>query len=614
MPKIIKSADKTSNEKILVTLCVVHQCNNNCLSCIRDENFIKTPNLKLEDISRTIEKLSQKVNTVFITGGEPTLRSDLREILLLIQNKLPHAEIAILSNSRMFSYKEYVKKLFSGLNKNKIYVAAPLYSNKPEVHDNITRVKNSFKQTTMGIENLLKYGIRVEIRVVVNGLNYKTLETTSKFIIKKFKKPFKVTFVSISFVGNAKKNVSEVGVKITDTVFNLERACEMLKREGINVKLYHYPLCVLNKKYFKEAERIAVQKNKVVFLDTCKNCGFKERCCGVWSSYIDEFGPHEFRYMPKNNDFANLQINSSCNQDCLFCLRPPGSQRDPKRSELEKKIIEISKDFNNVIFTGGEPTLRKDLPELVKFAKENGLTHVRLQSNCINISDYPFAKKLKESGLDSVLVSFQSHIPVKLDKIARRKDNFGPTVKGIKNLLKLGVRTEISQVINSINFKDMPNFIEYVHENFIIKNIIFFYVRPIGSAWKNKDIMPKFSDIEPYLKKAIEAGQKKRLEVLVYGVPLCFLNDFEHHSSQIKRFMDGTLYSDYYIADTRKFSEKEYQDYMAKKPEKCNLCTLKAICPGVWKRYVELYGSNELKPSKKSIQTIIKKSENMGTL
>lgn len=292
---IIKSAEKTLDKKILVTLCVTHRCNNNCLSCIRGKKFREEDDFSLVEIKNVVEKLSDRVKTIFITGGEPTIRRDLKDILLFIQEKLPETEIGLLSNSRMFYYKNYVYDIFSKLNKNKIYVATSIYSSNPEVHETITRIENSFVQTLTGLRNLFDFGIKIEIRIVVNALNYKTLPSTAEFIAHNFK-PFKVTFVGLHFMpfGNVYENMEKVGIKITDTVSFVQKACNVLKKGGIASKLYHFPLCVLNEKYRKEGELIALQKNKVVFLDKCGECVLKDKCCGLWEFYSSVYGEEEF--------------------------------------------------------------------------------------------------------------------------------------------------------------------------------------------------------------------------------------------------------------------------------------------------------------------------------
>lgn len=292
---IIKSAEKTPDEKILTTLCVTHRCNNNCLSCIRGEKFRKLDDFTLDEIRGVVEKIYGRVKTIFITGGEPTIRNDLKDIVLFIQEKLPETEIGLLSNCRMFYYRDFARDFFSGMSKNKIYVAAALYSGSPDVHEKITRVKDSFKQTSAGLKNLSDLGIKTEIRIVVNALNYKSLPRTAEFITEKFK-PFKVTFVGLHILpfGNVYANINEVGVRLTDTVPFVQKAFDMLKKSGISARFYHYPLCVLDEKYRKEGELIALQKNKVIFLGKCEKCSLKDKCCGLWDFYTSVYGEDEF--------------------------------------------------------------------------------------------------------------------------------------------------------------------------------------------------------------------------------------------------------------------------------------------------------------------------------
>ena len=63
-----------------------------------------------------------------------------------------------------------------------------------------------------------------------------------------------------------------------------------------------------------------------------------------------------------------LQITKDCNQDCFYCCR----DRNAKEESLDelKHHIDTLENTDQVIITGGEPTLKKDLPEIIRYAKK----------------------------------------------------------------------------------------------------------------------------------------------------------------------------------------------------------------------------------------------------
>lgn len=105
-----------------------------------------------------------------------------------------------------------------------------------------------------------------------------------------------------------------------------------------------------------------------------------------------------------------LEVTQRCNLSCKFCFANGGGETpDPSTEELKANIQEIIKQCGNVLLqlSGGEPTLRDDLPELVSFAKEAGCGYVQLNTNGIRLAQDPeFAKSLAAAGLDIVFLQF----------------------------------------------------------------------------------------------------------------------------------------------------------------------------------------------------------------
>jgi radical SAM protein with 4Fe4S-binding SPASM domain len=88
----------------------------------------------------------------------------------------------------------------------------------------------------------------------------------------------------------------------------------------------------------------------------------------------------------------------------------------------------------HVVFTGGEPTLRDDLPELVAYAEQNGQI-TGLNTNARRLSDEKYLHSLVEAGLDHVQITLESHAPEIHDAMVRRKGAWSQTVQGLKNAL-----------------------------------------------------------------------------------------------------------------------------------------------------------------------------------
>ena len=105
-----------------------------------------------------------------------------------------------------------------------------------------------------------------------------------------------------------------------------------------------------------------------------------------------------------------LEVTRRCDLHCRFCFADGGrSADDPPREELEAAILEIAARCDGPLLqlSGGEPTLRDDLPELIRFAKEAGCSYVQVNTNGLRIAREPdYAARLAEAGLDIVFLQF----------------------------------------------------------------------------------------------------------------------------------------------------------------------------------------------------------------
>ena len=171
------------------------KCNNNCISCILDRKMTSDiPDPPLKQIKKIIDSLDEEKDYFGISGGEPTLRRELFDVIKYLREKKPNIYTFMVSNGRMFAYRDYTKK-FSELPLGDFMVGITLYGSTPEIHDKITMAKGSFEQTVKGIKNLLDFNIRVEVRTIISKMNYKDMENLAKFVTENFKGIERFVFV-----------------------------------------------------------------------------------------------------------------------------------------------------------------------------------------------------------------------------------------------------------------------------------------------------------------------------------------------------------------------------------------------------------------------------------
>ncbi len=277
---------------MMAVYTIYDKCNLKCLFC-SNEDFIesfknfggKLPSY--DDLEKDFEKTIGKEDNITLTGGEPTLRKDLPRIIGFLNSKKT-LDILLLTNGRMFYYDSCCRK-FSGFGKLQVEVA--LNSHKEEIHDKLTCYKGSYRETVSGIQNLLKNGIKTNIRIVLNALNYKDFDDFARFIVHNFPDLNKVVIANMRLRGEAEKNKKLLFRSYSDMFPNIYSALDILLENKISIELLHFPFCLLKEKYW---EFTLLNPYKKVF-SQCKKCKMVDSCPGFMNSYVKNFGEDEIR-------------------------------------------------------------------------------------------------------------------------------------------------------------------------------------------------------------------------------------------------------------------------------------------------------------------------------
>ncbi len=132
----------------------------------------------------------------------------------------------------------------------------------------------------------------------------------------------------------------------------------------------------------------------------------------------------------------DLAITYRCNNDCHHCYNQPQRKGNELTTSDWKTIITKLWDIGipHIVFTGGEPTLRQDLPELIAFAEHKGQV-TGLNTNGRRLSDAHYVKQLVDAGLDHVQITLESHNQEIHDEMVNSHGAWKQTVAGIKNVL-----------------------------------------------------------------------------------------------------------------------------------------------------------------------------------
>lgn len=201
----------------------------------------------------------------------------------------------------------------------------------------------------------------------------------------------------------------------------------------------------------------------------------------------------------RQHDYLRISITERCNLRCLYCMPEEGIELSPTEKLLTTdeivKIAElfVSQGVTKIRLTGGEPTVRKDVVELVsRLNKIDGLKEICITSNGIALH-----RKLPElfaNGLTSLNLSLDTLVEGKFTLITRR-NGLSAVMKSLNKALELKVpKIKINVVImKGINEDEILNFVELTRDSPI--EVRFIEFMPFGgNKWSN-DKMVSYQDI-----------------------------------------------------------------------------------------------------------------------
>jgi uncharacterized radical SAM superfamily Fe-S cluster-containing enzyme len=236
-------------------------------------------------------------------------------------------------------------------------------------------------------------------------------------------------------------------------------------------------------------EKIKVLKEKdISFYEKVKKYSIKNTIEGLF----------KWEELPKKIDHISaitFHITERCNTNCAVCVNDNGKITEIEKYLTLERLKEMLNDIKNkkkvILISGGEPTVREDLPEIIKAICESGNIPY-IATNGIKLADYEFAKKLKNAGLKMIMFSLDS---LDGDKNAKLRGGHGILIKKLKaleNIKKCSMKVYLSMtVIDKFNLNEIGKIIRFAaRNNEFISGIIMRPLLPCGrlNISKEKDV------------------------------------------------------------------------------------------------------------------------------
>jgi hypothetical protein len=163
---------------------------------------------------------------------------------------------------------------------------------------------------------------------------------------------------------------------------------------------------------------------------------------------------------------ALIEVTQRCNLSCSFCFADANGNGEPDLTidtirSMYASVMATSGNCN-IQLSGGEPTLRDDLPQIIELGHQLGFSFIQINTNGIRLGeDEAFVKQLKAAGLNSVFLQFDGTND-EIYKKLRGKPLLATKIKAIKNCQRYNIGVVlVPTLVSEVNDDDIGNIINF---------------------------------------------------------------------------------------------------------------------------------------------------------
>lgn len=281
-------------------------CNNKCIHCVVKGKEQYSGDYTTKEIKKIIDEYPEKESICF-TGGEPTIRKDFIELLEYCR-EVGVESITIQSNGRRFSDKDFTRSV-SRLADSVLFT---IHSHNEWIHDSITGVSGSWKQSTEGLRNLYETNeINIVSQTVLSRLNASNLHKTYD-LIQSLAPDIRMNVTFPHPNGAAFENIDKVVPRYSEIKSEIQKifSCysHLINTEAIpycQIYPYHDKVNITEDRHAdsnikskgidgSHPDSLIEDYSSLIMSEyrkpkECQECVFNNICLGVWKEYYDHF-------------------------------------------------------------------------------------------------------------------------------------------------------------------------------------------------------------------------------------------------------------------------------------------------------------------------------------
>lgn len=286
----------------------------------------------------------------------------------------------------------------------------------------------------------------------------------------------------------------------------------------------------------------------------------------------------------------DVVLGYDCNLACDYCTITPGMRRRAMPAERVAREIDraAARGFREVAFTGGEPTIRPDLPALVKHAKRRGFEHVKVASNGLRYAHAEYLDHLVACGVDRFHVSVHAFEDAAYERTVQLAGASVHRRRALANLVERGLDPVADLILKEDTYRDLPAWIDALVAQGV-RRFALWLVSLTDHNAPNVHQLPRITAVVPSLIESFDRARRAGHEVVVLHVPRCFLPGYEDHV----RHPGADLVT--VVTPDEVFDLRDSRLGGGVKPEGCAGCVFADRCPGLRRDYVDRFGGAEVR-------------------
>jgi MoaA/NifB/PqqE/SkfB family radical SAM enzyme len=277
-----------------------------------------------------------------------------------------------------------------------------------------------------------------------------------------------------------------------------------------------------------------------------------------------------------------------CNCRCVFCVldRATSTQSMSTARAVRELVLARRAGASAVDFGGGEPTLRADLPELVRAAQRLGFADIGVKTNGLRLCYPDYAAQLLDAGARRFSIPVWGASPEAHDTLCRTTGAFDMMEVGVKNILDAGGEIENTVLLTTGTTPHLAKILQHFLEVGVRRFQLGLYCL-FGSAGQHPELLPRLSAAG---RAADEAASRfgRRLKISTSHIPPCFLG---HHPHLYAPIEDQSLII---ISPGGSFPAESSPFQAGIKPLRCRSCLASARCAGVRPEYLRRFSDQEI--------------------